>query len=313
MKLKTMLAAACIAATTLSSVAFADNDIMLISENPVTEKQIFVNGEKLDAAYFEDAGVVMIPVRKVCEKLGFTVTWDSETNDVVIEKMPLYYTFNVYKDGYTISRTAPFLLGKDPYVENGITYVPLSFVNEILPCEGFIEEGVVDIFSKQDKVHNTVVFGGETEGMLIVYDAKIGEVIANVSDETIVEGDLSAIEAGQVLDIVYDDFLTLSLPPITNALEIKVMQGEFAEKISSVILEVTSDDASKGVLVGNPENAAEQIFLNVAENTVLLSKDGEELSFDALQKGMQITAVASNMATRSLPPQRNAYSIRVTE
>ena len=313
MKLRTMLAATCIAATTLSAVAFAENDIMLIAENPAAEKQIFVNGEKLDASYIEDEGVVMIPVRKVCESLGFTVTWNSETNDVVIEKMPLYYTFNVYKDGYTISRTAPFLLGKDPYVENGTTYVPLSFVNEILPCVGFVEDGIVDITSKQEKVYNTVVFSSETEGMLIVYDAKLGDVIVNVSEETIVEGDLSVIEAGQVLDVVYDDFMTLSLPPITNALEVKVLQGEYAEKISSVIVEVTSDENSKGILIGNPENATEQIFLNVSENTVLLSKEGEAVSFDALQKGMKITAVASNMATRSLPPQRNAYSIRVTE
>ncbi len=313
MKLRTMLAAACIAATTLSVVAFAENDIMLIAENPAAEKQIFVNGEKLDASYLEDDGVVMIPVRKVCESLGFTVTWNSETNDVVVEKMPLYYTFNVYKDGYTISRTAPYVLGKDPQVVNCTTYVPLSFVNEILPCVGFAEDGIVNISSKQEKVHNTVVFNSETEGMLIVYDAKLGDVIVNVSEETIVEGDLSAIEAGQVLDVVYDDFMTLSLPPITNALEVKVLQGEYAEKISSVIVEVTSDENTKGILIGNPENATEQIFLNVSENTVLLSKEGEAVSLDALQKGMKITSVASNMATRSLPPQRNAYSIRVTE
>lgn len=302
--MKKIIALFCVAVLLLSFTVMADT----------TENTIIVNGTPIESGYVEKDGITMIPVRKVCETLGFTVTWDATTNDVVIEKSPLYYTFNVYKDGYTVSKTAPILLGTNPYVVDGTTYVPMSFAGEIIPCGATLEEGVLNIVSEPSaNKGNKVVFVEETDGMYIFYDAKIGNVIVNISEECVINGDIKSMEKGQIVNVVYDNFMTMSLPPITNALEISVCEGEMAEILTSQVCEVVADETSTQIVVGNAESPMEQVALNVGEDTVILGLEGDEIKAGELTANTKITAVVSMASTRSIPPQRFAYSVRVSE
>jgi hypothetical protein len=319
MKIKKLLVAICVCALALTSVAFAD-DVMLISEAPA-ENAIYVNDAKIEGTYYRDAdGFVMIPVRSVCEALGFNVSWDGATNIVTIEKMPLYFTFNVYEDGYTMAKTAPIKLGKAPYVTNGITYVPATFVQEILPCFASINEGTLYIASEDlsGKVTATVIFNEQVEGMCVLTDVVRGSVLANVSANTVIKDTdgnavkLEDIAKGQLLSVVYDDFMTMSIPPITNALQITLLP-DMAEVVEGTVCEVINDENACQIVIGDEKDPLTQTAFNISDETVLMALDGADAEISAFQKGTKISVVASMAATRSIPMQRAAYAVRIAE
>lgn len=322
MKIKSLIAGACVGAVALSTAAFAD-EAVLISEK-AAEKSIYVNDTKIEATYYVDTdGVTMIPVRKVCEALGFNVGWDEATQTVTVEKMPLYFTFNAHQDGYTMAKTAPIMLGKAPYLDFNTTYVPLSFATEIMPCTTAVEGGRIDILSEAEaqekKVEATVIFKGQTDGMTVLYDALRGEVLANVSNETTIkdsEGNdvkLEDIAEGQLLRVAYDNFMTMSLPPITNALEITVLTGDIAEVVEGTICEVINEENATQIIIGDEADPLIQTAFNISDKTTLISLDGTDAEISAFEKGKKISVVASMAATRSIPAQRAAYSVRIAE
>ena len=50
------------------------------------ESRIFVNGEEIyDASAITSEGYTMIPLRFIAEKLGCTVSWDSDTKTATIK------------------------------------------------------------------------------------------------------------------------------------------------------------------------------------------------------------------------------------
>ena len=322
MKIKKLLVAVLVCALALTTLAFAD-DIMLISEAPQTN-EIYVNDAKIDATYYRDAdGFVMIPVRKVCEALGFNVGWDGASNTVIIEKTPLYFTFNVYQDGYTMAKTAPIKLGKAPFVDNGTTYVPVAFAKEILPCLAEIENGTLYIAStdsevNQEKVTATVIFNEEVEGLCVLTDIVRGDVLANVSANTVIkdsEGNLVKLEdiqKGQLLNVVYDDFMTMSIPPITNALEITLL-ADTAEVVNGTVCEVINDENACQIVIGDANDPLTQTAFNLSDETLLIALDGTDAQISSFAVGTKISVVASMAATRSIPMQRAAYAVRIAE
>ncbi len=320
MKIKKLLVAICVCALALTSVAFAD-DVMLISKAPASNA-IFVNDAKIEGSYYRDAdGFVMIPVRSVCESLGYNVSWDGATNTVTIEKMPLYFTFNVYEDGYTMAKTAPIKLGKAPAVDNGTTYVPATFTQEILPCFAQIKDGALYIASESpasQKASAIAIFNEQVEGMCVLTDIVRGDVLTNVSANTVIKDiDGNAVKPeeiakGQLLSVVYDDFMTMSIPPITNALEITLL-GDMAEVVEGTVCEVINDENACQIIIGDAKDPLTQTAFNISDATVLMTADGTQAEVSAFSNGTKITVVASMAATRSIPMQRAAYAVRIAE
>ncbi len=309
MKIKAFVALICALALAFSMAAFAD-EAVLISEN--NEKTIYVNGEKVDAEFIINAdNSVMAPVRKICETLGFNVEWNAETNDVVVEKTPMYFTFNIYNDGYTVAKTAPVLLGKAPVLENSTTYLPVEFYKDIMSLDVVFENNELIINSSVEKTANTVIFSSVVDNLCVVYDIKLGDVLVNISSKTALSHDLSTFEKGQLVEVVYDDFMTMSLPPITNAIEFKKLEGETAELVNGVISEIIDDGVNKQIVIKDEQGS--DIALNIGDKTLLLQKDGETATLDMFAKDVKISAVLSMAATRSLPPQRAAYAVRIVE
>ena len=98
-----------------------------------TNTKLVINGEEMaDSQYFTENDTVYLPLRAICERLGFNVEWVDETRTVILEKLPVYITFSVDADGYTFARTAPMLLGNAPKIVNDRTMVPARAVSEAL-------------------------------------------------------------------------------------------------------------------------------------------------------------------------------------
>lgn len=115
-------------ATTLPAVTTDSND---------TSNQIFVLGEQLvspagtDNAFapYVKNDVVMLPLRAVSEKLGFTVRWEPSTKSIMLGNS---IAVSVGKDYYTVGRMTPITLGTAPEIVNGLTYVPMDFFQKVV-------------------------------------------------------------------------------------------------------------------------------------------------------------------------------------
>ncbi len=312
MNMKKGILLVCISVLMLFSTAFA-NEPLLISPAPQTQTTITVDGEELSLKCIYDGEVCMIPVRAICEKMGFNVIWDPDTNYVTIEKMPQYYTFNIYQDGYTVAKTAPIMLGKTPVVQNWTTYVPVNFVEDIINCSYEIGESGLSISSlKAEKEINTIIFKAELDGMCTIYDIKAGDMLLNISSKTEINGNVEEFVDGQILNVVYGDVITTVEPNIANALKITEtdMMGEVIEGTVCAFSE--ADDAYQ-IVIGDSENRLAQTALNVSKDIKLYGINNEVISAETLVAGTKIRAIVSQSSTRSIPPQRTLYALKVIE
>lgn len=188
-----------------------------------TERNVIVNGEDLGVSYIvNEDNITLLPLRAICEKLGFTITWDDETRMIEVIKLPMYITFTPDADGYTFAKTAPMPLGTKPVIKDGVTYVPAELFSDLLKYEVIID-GTATIYAPiEAKV--TVKEAGEKS--LTVEDPVRGEVIVHVGEDTLIYNaageliELSQLDTTKELTVIYGRAFTLSLPPQTTAVKI---------------------------------------------------------------------------------------------
>ena len=211
-----------------------DETVEAIEEIVYPENAIVVNGTDIGrTVVINDEGIIYVPVRAVCEALGMEVLWDNDAEMVTLVDLPLYITFSPYVDGYTFAKTAPMLLGVNPYLTEGTTYVPASFVRTILHANTmYAENGAMLIeYAVDNTVVVDVVAKAEEDGnqKLTVDDTERGEVVVVLSPETVIENEQGEaatyedIAGGAQIRIEYSDAMTMSLPPIANAVKIIVL------------------------------------------------------------------------------------------
>lgn len=208
-------------------------DVMLINE-PVVEETVMVNGATLPYVEIEEVeGITMIPLREVAEGLGYTVNWNDEDWSIEVIKGASYATMSIGEDAYAFSRMAHRPLGKAPTLINDKTYVPVSFVTEVLG--GYadeVEEGAYKIAT----LSMVTVKGFTEEGSLLVEDEARGEVIVHIAETTkIFAGDKEVkadeIKEGMFIGVEYGMAMTMSIPPQTTAERI-VLQNVVVEEIA---------------------------------------------------------------------------------
>lgn len=310
------LTAGVMAAAVLSTGAVfaADTDIDTIS----------INGNIIeDAQILTVDGQAFVPVRALCEGMGMEVQWDNEAQMVTIVDMPLYVTFSPTADGYTFARTAPMLLGSSPVLKEGRTYVPVTFIGEILKKEFTIsEEGDINVTAEIDNSVGAIVLETITEEgntAIKVMDSKRGEeVIVNITAETaITDADGNALTADVLeknaeIRVEYAEFMTMSIPPMTNAVKIQFLGIIEDEATPVTILEKNTEDDVTSITIFDTERNSD-IIVNITEETAITDKDGNALTMDALSVGMDVEVEFADFMTMSIPPMTAAVSIKVVE
>ena len=219
---------AVLSATTLAlsaSLAMAeDKDIMLISENP--DSQIYVNETLLDKTTKTVGDTQFLPLRAVCEALGFEVQWIEESRTIEIVKLPVYITCSPDRDGYTFAKTAPMLLGAAPTLIDDLTYVPQNFVDEIVGASLEVEDGAFHIATAVEEpeaetveVTATIVelIYDENEKLvqLVTGDKEdpMNQLIFNLSEELIEKASELGLEVGKTITGEAAALQTMSIPP----------------------------------------------------------------------------------------------------
>ncbi|WP_129596281.1 copper amine oxidase N-terminal domain-containing protein [Anaerophilus nitritogenes] len=97
----------------------------------ISTMDIIVNNQKIEAPtpYTNDQGIVMVPVATISKALGYEVTWNEESQSIMIGKG---ISLTIGKDQYMYMKTAPIELGNAPTLVDGRTYVPLSFFKKVV-------------------------------------------------------------------------------------------------------------------------------------------------------------------------------------
>ena len=147
---------------TTGAAAFAEGGEMLLTAAPEQkEYSIVINNEKLDlgeSKVFESEKNIMLPLRKVAEKLGFKVEWNDERKGVTLDDGTVNATVYIGEDTYymassiAIGMSAPTPLGTAPILKNSTTYVPAELFNVLNCGEAYTVKDNVITFQKAEDV-----------------------------------------------------------------------------------------------------------------------------------------------------------------
>ena len=283
--------------------------------------KITVNGNEIEKTYIENGGVKMIPLRAVCESLGFTVDWDGEARKIEISKLPMYITCSPDKDGYTFAKTAPQLLGTAPVLKDGTTYVPVSFISEIM--EGSVENGddlkisLSDVAVEPENAAASVYITeiNKEAKSITVEDFDLGTVCVNITDETEIidsKGEKLSFDAltdERQIKITYNDAMTASLPPITNAVKIEVTDEIPQDIISGTVAEILNENEKIAQI--EIEKDGRKTVLNISDETEIKTIDGSALKAENIKKDDVLRVMTTGISTMSIPPQMTAVKITV--
>lgn len=132
------------------------DDTMVISPAPTTgyQQTIQVDGQKTDVTSH-----VMVPLRALGEKLGFTVTWadgevkldNQEIYTVVRPGDTVYFITTSHED--MVGMSAPISYDAVPYISNGTTYVSLDFFKTLMDYQNgsiTLDGSTIQISTKTD-------------------------------------------------------------------------------------------------------------------------------------------------------------------
>ncbi len=147
---------------TTGAAAFAEGGELLLTAAPEQkEYSIVINNEKLDlgeSKVFESEKNIMLPLRKVAEKLGFKVEWNDERKGVTLDDGTVNTTVYIGEDTYymassiAIGMSAPTPLGTAPVLKNSTTYVPAELFNVLNCGEAYTVKDNVITFKKAEDV-----------------------------------------------------------------------------------------------------------------------------------------------------------------
>lgn len=330
-----------LAALGIMSSAAAEEGIMPISAQP---DSITVNGTVLSGAKTVTFnGTTMIPLRAICENLGFEVDWSDEARRIELRNLPIYITLTPGTDGYTFAKTAAMKLGVAPIIAENRTYVPINFIDEILGGEYTQDNGLSITWgeSSDDKTESdavSVYIKEKTDEGFLVEDFYRGEVRLVVSDKTVIkDADGKTITADDIdesneLLVKYSDAMAMSLPPMVNALEITktndiaktVLEGKITEitteeksgKLTQITLEIDGKQNAVAISEETTEKTEEEtsktVVLNISDDTVITDAEGKPVAIDATTAiGKNVRARTTGISTRSIPPQSPTTAIIV--
>ncbi len=144
-----------------ASAAYAENEPMVIAPAPAASSySVMIGTDKFDLGCKEaylSGEQIMLPVRAIAEKLGFTVTWDEEHQGIKIDNGEVNTIIYIGDDNYymsssfAIGMSAPTLLGAAPVLKDDTTYVPAKLFDILLGQDTVSVNDNVITFNLGDK------------------------------------------------------------------------------------------------------------------------------------------------------------------
>lgn len=309
---KKILAVALLSCFVLGAPAVYAEGENTASSVSMEDKSVYIDGVKAGSV-IEKGDTLLVAVREVAEGLGYKVEWVAESKTIILTKGAQYITMSIDVDGYTIAKTAPMPLGTAPEIIKGKTYVPFELFTDIMEFSANIDENGVHLITV-DEVKGSGVVKSVEDGGILFEDSEIGEVYLNIGEDAEItdsEGNMAQvtdITEGCELEVVYGDAMMYSLPPHNNpksvVIKVKAENTVGADLVEKLSIKGTVKETEDGFVVVESEDkngAYPIVALNVTENT----------KSDEVKAGDKVEAEFSPVMTRSIPPQSEAFSIKI--
>ncbi len=182
-----------------------------------TEKdlKLLVNGQEISITAYKEGENVMLPVRAVAEKLGFSVVWDEERMGVKLDNGEVNTVIYIGEDNYymassqAIGMSAPCKLGAAPVLVNDKTYAPAGMF-DVLYCKKVVsaKDGAVLIDTKNTSKEESVQIPNPFTEHKTVEEAKKALPFEVKEPSSVPEGySLTNITtmSGEMLQLVYEN------------------------------------------------------------------------------------------------------------
>lgn len=101
-------------------------DLAKLSETPLYVNNKIVEGA---AAYLNKEGIIMVPLRHIADALGFNLDWDGGQKQVRVGTATV---MTIGSKEYTVGFAMPRELDAAPELKDNYTYVPVSFLTDIM-------------------------------------------------------------------------------------------------------------------------------------------------------------------------------------
>lgn len=183
------------------------------------------------------------------------------------------------------------------------------------------------------RINNALIEEGFTDdgrtGYLLVSYAATGpndithieQLRLNVGNNTVVADSfgrrvsLSQIYPGMWADVEFSPAMTRSIPPQANAFRVVVRQNRQNQAPASRPVTrgqiVDVDTQNSFLITGNQNDVNHQIRFVVTDETVILGRNGNRISMQALRPGQWVRVTHADFMAMSIPPQTTAFRIQV--
>ncbi|MEK4061373.1 MULTISPECIES: copper amine oxidase N-terminal domain-containing protein [unclassified Paenibacillus] len=290
---------------------------------------IKINGSTLSDTGFQPSSAKepLIPLRTVAAALGFTVTWNTDTRAVDLNKGNIFTTVKNGEDRYAINKMYT-TLGTAPQTKGNQLYVPASFVSQVLhqtisvegkqivitpAVEHQNESGVITALRNDGKFQSVQIKGTGTAGIVL----NVGkDTVIQMADGTKLA--FTDLQLGMTVEAEHAMFATLSLPPQTPAYKITVQdskkQGTTLATQGTVEEVIKAEDGSLSIRIKGTalsEQSPSEVVLRLAEDTALVNESGEAVEASTLVQGAKVIGFYSPLMTKSLPPIGTALKVVV--
>ncbi len=104
-----------------------------VTDAPVdyTTVQNISVGESVITNIYKENDTLMVPLREIAEKLGFTVEWDGTTKSIMLNSG--MYSLKIGENAYGKGKMMPQQLKAAPVIkDDDLTYVPVEYFTELL-------------------------------------------------------------------------------------------------------------------------------------------------------------------------------------
>lgn len=334
---KSMAALFALSVSVSGASAYAAADVpprpvgMKITPEAAEQQQvrIYVDNEPLGSdGYRQPAGqTLMVPLRAVAEKLGFTVEWEESERMAELAKGEWRINVKLGEDRYATD-DGEKSLGTAPELTDSKTYVPVSFVGEVLYAQ-FAVEGSTIFMSPLQQRENvltrgvvTEVYGADDGAFVRINGIGTDGIVLSVDKDTTYQMEdgtelkLSDLAAGMAVEAEHSAIATMSLPPRTATYRITVLEQAKLKDVFGTagrIEEVrTADDGTVSLRIsgkGLSDRAPDEVVLRVPDTAALVTPEGEPVELGELTEGAKVIGFYGAALSKSLPPIGTAWKI----
>jgi len=142
------------------------------------------------------------------------------------------------------------------------------------------------------------------------------QLILNIDRDTLIQDERGNrirprdLHIGMTIDTLVSSAMTRSIPPQTQAFQIRVVRRPAASQ-TTVGFILDTDERNRSITTISNWNPSSIIQFNTTQDTIILDRNGRNIPFSRLMPGQRVRVGHATFMTAGIPPQTTAFSIQL--